>query len=54
MKYIYSYDKIIKMNINERNYPNHPYGKFAFVLKGTNPKNIPKDAEKIEIPFNKA
>ena len=40
-------------NINERNYPNHPYGKFAFVLKGTNPKNIPKDAEKIEIPFNK-
>ena len=40
-------------NINERNYPNHPYGKFAFVLKGTNPKNIPKDAQKIEIPFNK-
>ncbi|MCP1224220.1 DUF1214 domain-containing protein [Sebaldella sp. S0638] len=40
-------------NINERNYPNHPYGKFAFVLKGSNPKNVPKDAQKIEIPFNK-
>ncbi len=40
-------------NINERNYPNHPYGKFALVLKGTNPKNIPKDAQKIELPFNK-
>ena len=40
-------------NINERNYPNHPYGKFAFVLKGTSPKNIPKDAVKIEIPSNK-
>ena len=37
-------------NINERNYPNHPYGKFAFVLKGSNPKNIPENAVKIEIP----
>lgn len=40
-------------NINNRTYPSHPYGKFAIVLKGTNPKNIPKDALKIEIPFNK-
>jgi hypothetical protein len=40
-------------NINERNYPNHPYGKFAFILKGTNPKNVPKDAQRIEIPYNK-
>ena len=40
-------------NINERNYPDHPYGKFAFVLKGSNPKNIPKNAVKIEIPSNK-
>ena len=40
-------------NINERNYPEHPYGKFAFVLKGSSPKNIPKDAVKIEIPSNK-
>ena len=25
-------------NINERNYPKTPYGKFALVLKGSNPK----------------
>ena len=24
-------------NINERTYPDHPYGKFALVIKGTNP-----------------
>ena len=40
-------------NINTRTYPNHPYGKFAIVLKGSNPGNVPKDALKIEIPFNK-
>ena len=25
MKYIYSYDKIIKMNINERNYKSYDF-----------------------------
>jgi hypothetical protein len=40
-------------NINERNYPDHAYGKFALVLKGTNPQ-IPADAEKIELPSSKA
>ncbi|WP_435307677.1 DUF1214 domain-containing protein [Sebaldella termitidis] len=40
-------------NINERTYPKHPYGKFAIVLKESNPKNIPKDALKVEVPFNK-
>ena len=40
-------------NINERTYPKHPYGKFAIVLKGSSPKNVPKDALKIEVPFNK-
>lgn len=40
-------------NINERNYPKTPYGKFAFVLKGTNPV-IPPDAVKIELPAAKA
>lgn len=39
-------------NVNERNYPKTPYGKFALVLKGTNP-DIPKDAVKIEIPSAK-
>lgn len=39
-------------NINERNYPKTPYGKFALVLKGTNP-TIPADAVKIELPAAK-
>ncbi|WP_436489501.1 DUF1214 domain-containing protein [Chitinophaga sp. ARDCPP14] len=40
-------------NINERNYPDHPFGKFALVIKGTNPPNI-GDAVKIELPSAKA
>ena len=39
-------------NINERNYPKTPYGKFALVLKGTNP-TIPAGAVKIELPSEK-
>lgn len=41
------------VNINERNFPKTPYGKFALVLKGTNPA-IPSDAVKIELPSSKA
>ena len=40
-------------NINERNYPETPYGKFVLVLKGTQPK-IPEDAVRVEIPSKKA
>jgi hypothetical protein len=43
----------ILYNINERNFPKTPYGKFALVLKGTHPK-IPRDAVRIEIPSKKA
>ena len=39
-------------NINERNYPNTPYGKFALVLKGSNPE-IPEDAVRVEVPSKK-
>lgn len=39
-------------NINERNFPEHPHGKFAFVKKGTNP-SVPSDAVKIELPSEK-
>ncbi|PZF90011.1 acetyl-coenzyme A synthetase [Listeria ivanovii] len=39
-------------NINERNYPEHPFGKFAFIKKGTNPV-VPDDAIKIELPAEK-
>ncbi|MBE9490960.1 MAG: DUF1254 domain-containing protein, partial [Bacteroidetes bacterium] len=40
-------------NINERNFPNHPYGKYAICLKGSNPE-IPEDALRIDIPSKKA
>lgn len=41
------------VNINNRNFPKTPYGKFALVLKGTNP-TIPANAVKIELPSEKA
>ncbi|TDP04047.1 DUF1214 domain-containing protein [Flavobacterium sp. 245] len=41
------------VNINNRNFPKTPSGKFALVLKGTNPA-IPADAVKIELPSEKA
>ncbi|MBB4800714.1 hypothetical protein HNP37_000753 [Flavobacterium nitrogenifigens] len=41
------------VNINERNFPKTPYGKFALVLKGSNP-TIPSGAVKIELPSEKA
>jgi len=41
------------VNINNRNFPKTPSGKFALVLKGTNP-TIPADAVKIELPSEKA
>ena len=41
------------VNINERTFPNHPHGKFAFVLKGTKP-TIPGDALKVELPNKKS
>jgi hypothetical protein len=40
------------VNINERNFPKTPYGKFALVLKGSNPA-IPAGAVKIELPSEK-
>lgn len=40
-------------NLNERTFPDHPFGKFALVLKGSNPP-IPEGAVKIELPAAKA
>ncbi len=40
-------------NINERNFPDHPYGKYAICLKGSNPE-IPEGALRIDIPSKKA
>ena len=39
-------------NINERNYPNHPYGKYALCLENTT-ANIPDDALKVIVPTKK-
>jgi hypothetical protein len=42
----------IVANINERNYPKTPYGKFALVMTGTSPE-IPAGAVKVEVPCTK-
>ena len=35
------------LNINERTFPDHPFGKYALVLKGSNPP-IPEDALRVD------
>ncbi|WP_313348724.1 DUF1214 domain-containing protein [Paracoccus sp. (in: a-proteobacteria)] len=40
-------------NINQRNYPQHPLGKYAFALQGTDPE-IPADAVHIDLRSPKA
>jgi hypothetical protein len=40
-------------NINERNYPEHPYGRYALCLKGSNPE-IPAGALRVDLPSKKA
>ncbi len=40
-------------NINERNYPERPYGRYALCLKGSNPE-LPQDVLRIDLPSKKA
>ena len=40
-------------NIHERNYPEHPYGRYALCLKGSNPE-IPAGALRVDLPSKKA
>ncbi len=40
-------------NINERNYPEQPYGRYALCLKGSNPE-IPEGALRVDLPSKKA
>ncbi len=40
-------------NINERNYPEHPCGRYALCLKGSNP-DIPEGALRVDLPSKKA
>jgi hypothetical protein len=37
------------LNINERTFPQQPFGKYALCLKGSNPK-IPSDALRVDLP----
>ena len=41
------------VNINERDFPSHPFGKYAFVAPGSKPK-VPPDAVRIELHSRKA
>ena len=43
----------ILYNINERNFPDHPYGKYALCLHDSNPQ-IPAGALRINLPSKKA
>ena len=43
----------VTANINERNYPKHPFGKFALCLKG-NKAPLPKGTQRVELPSKKA
>jgi len=40
-------------NINERNYPEHPYGRYALCLEDSNPE-IPEGALRVDLPSKKA
>jgi hypothetical protein len=40
-------------NINERNYPEHPYGRYALCLKGSHPE-IPEGALRVDLRSKKA
>ena len=40
-------------NINERNYPEHPYGRCVLCLKGSQPE-IPEGALRVDLPSKKA
>jgi hypothetical protein len=40
-------------NLNDRNYPDHPCGKFALALRGSSPP-MPEDAIRIDLPSRKA
>ena len=41
-------------NINERNFPKHPFGKFAFCLKGAKGITLPKGTQRVDLPSKKS
>ena len=40
------------ININERNFPEHPFGRFAFCLRGAHP-DLPPGTQRIDVPGKK-
>lgn len=40
----------VSANINERNFPKHPSGKFAFCLKGAKGITLPKGTQRVDLP----
>ena len=43
----------VTANINERNFPKHPFGKFAFCLKDTK-ATLPKGTQRVNLPSKKS
>ncbi len=43
----------VTLNINERNFPDHPWGLFALCLQGSSPQ-LPADALRIDLPNRKS
>ena len=43
----------VTANINERTFPKHPFGKFAFCLKDTRPV-LPKGTQRVILPSRKS
>jgi hypothetical protein len=44
----------VTANINERNYSKHPFGKFAFCLKGAKGITLPKGTRRVDLPSKKS
>src|SRR6476660_6748843 len=40
--------------INERTFPKHPFGKFAFCLKGAKGITLPKGTQRVDLPSKKS
>src|SRR5499433_1374060 len=44
----------VSANINERTFPKHPFGKFAFCLKGAKGITLPKGTQRVDLPSRKS
>jgi len=44
----------VTANVNDRNYPKHSFGKFAFCLKGGKGITLPKGTQRVDLPSKKS